>query len=339
MLRFGIIGAGNIANIHAQALRDLPMARLVAVADPIVERARSFAEQWQIQAYADFRELLQRPDLDVVCICTPSGLHAPQGIAAAEAGKHVVVEKPIALTPADADALIAACRRRGVLLSPVCQRRFEGPIQRLREALQQGRLGRLVLGNAQVKWYRPPEYYAGTWRGTWAMDGGGALMNQSIHAIDLLRWFMGPVESVFGYTATLAHQIETEDVASAALRFRSGALGHIEGTTAAWPGLFMRLEVHGDRGSAVVQDGEITYFQTADGQPLSQEEAGSLRVGSGAADPMSISAAGHRAQLQDVVEAIQEGRPPFVTGEDGRDAVALICAIYESARTGREVRL
>lgn len=339
MLNFGIIGAGNIAHLHAQALEGISGARLVAVADPIPQQAQFFAEKWQVDAYSDFRDMLQRPHLDVVCICTPSGWHASQGIAAAEAGKHVVVEKPIALTPADADALIEACRRQGVLLSPICQRRFEGPIRRLREALQQGRLGRPVLGDAQVKWYRSPEYYAGTWRGTWAMDGGGALMNQSIHAIDLLHWLMGPVESVFGYTATLVHRIETEDVASAALRFRSGALGHIEGTTAAWPGLFMRLEVHGDQGSAVLQDSEIVYFQTADGQPLGAEDADTPRVGSGAADPLSISSAGHRAQLQDVVEAIHQGRPPFVTGEDGRETVALLWAIYESARTGQEVRL
>jgi len=340
MLRFGIIGAGNIAQVHAQALQEIEGARLIALADPNPERCKSLAQGWNVTGFADYREMLRLPELDVVCICTPSGLHAPLGIAAAEAGKHVVVEKPIALTPQEADALIAACHRHHVLLSPIAQRRFEGPISLLREAILKGRLGRLVLGNAHIKFFRTQEYYASsTWRGTWKMDGGGALMNQSIHTIDLLRWFMGPVESVFGYTSTLAHNIEVEDTATAVLRFRSGALGNIEGTTAAWPGLFMRLEIHGDRGSAIIQDSDILYFQTEDGQPLQVEEPVEVRVGSGAANPMGISAEGHRAQLHDVVLAIREGRPPLVAGEDGREAVAIICAIYESARTGREVRL
>ncbi|MCC6442468.1 MAG: Gfo/Idh/MocA family oxidoreductase [Armatimonadetes bacterium] len=339
MLRFGLIGAGNIAGIHAQALQEVEDAVLIAVADPVPALREGFAGKWNVQGFGDYNDMLKLPELDVVCICTPSGLHAPQGIAAAGAGKHVVVEKPIALNPADADALIAACKKNGVALSPVSQRRFERPIARLKAAIDEGRLGRLVLGNAHVKWFRTREYYAGSnWRGTWKMDGGGALMNQSIHAIDLIRWLMGPVDSLYGYTATLAHDIEVEDTATAVLRFASGALGNIEGTTAAWPGLFMRLELHGDKGSAVVQDGDITYFQTEDGGPLDDEDIHIAHISSGAANPMSITSEGHKAQLQDVVAAVREGRPPRMTGEDGRNAVAIICAIYESARTGEAVR-
>ncbi|HEY4025894.1 MAG TPA: Gfo/Idh/MocA family oxidoreductase, partial [Candidatus Dormibacteraeota bacterium] len=254
---FGIIGCGVIAPFHARAVGELPNARLVAVADVIPERAGRLAAEFGAEAHTEVDALLARPDVDVVSVCVPSGLHAEIGVRAAAAGKHVVVEKPIDITLEAADRLIAACRDRGVTMTVISQNRFRPAVQRLRELIDAGRLGRLVVGDAVVKWYRSQDYYdSGDWRGTWALDGGGSLMNQGVHYTDLLQWMMGPVDRVFARCATATHErIEVEDVAVALLHFASGAVGVLEASTAVYPGLSERLEVTGTGGTVIIEAG------------------------------------------------------------------------------------
>src|SRR5438067_4765102 len=233
---FAIVGCGVIAPTHARAIGDIPNAELRAVVDVVPERARKLAAEFGAEPYAELAAALARPDVDVVCVSVPSGLHAEVGVQVAQAGKHLIVEKPIEITLEAADRLIAACRQRGVKLAVISQHRFDPGMRRLREALEAGRFGRLLLGDAIIKWYRTQQYYdSGAWRGTWELDGGGALMNQGVHSVDLLTWFMGPVVEVRAQMATLAHErIAVEDVCVATLKFASGALGVIEATTAAF---------------------------------------------------------------------------------------------------------
>ncbi|MEW5719579.1 MAG: Gfo/Idh/MocA family oxidoreductase, partial [Chloroflexota bacterium] len=251
-LRFGLIGCGRIAPRHAQPLTELPGARLAAVADIIAPRAQRLAQEYHADAYTDYRRLLERHDIDVVNICTPSGMHAAMAIEALQAGKHVIVEKPMAMNLRDADQMISAEQATGKKLCVVLQNRYNPPMQDLRRVVDEGKLGRLLLGNATVRWYRPQEYYEDGWHGTRAMDGG-ALMNQSIHHIDALQWLMGDAASVFAYTGTLAHKMEAEDVGVVALRFASGALGTIEGSTLTYPeNLEGSVALFGERGSVKV---------------------------------------------------------------------------------------
>src|SRR5258708_5532124 len=262
---FGIIGCGVIAPTHASAVAALPNARLVAVADAVPEKARSFAAEHGVAWDADPGALLARPDIDVVSVCVPSGRHADIGVEAARAGKHLVMEKPLEITVEAADRLLDAAASAGVQLTVISQHRFDPGPRRLRELVDQGRLGRLILGDAVVKWYRSQGYYDSCdWRGTWAVDGGGALMNQGVHYVDLLCWIMGEVEEVTALCATQAHIIEVEDVALALLRFRSGAVGVLQATTAAYPGLPERLEVSGTGGTVIVEAGEIRVAELAD---------------------------------------------------------------------------
>jgi UDP-N-acetyl-2-amino-2-deoxyglucuronate dehydrogenase len=235
-LNFGIIGCGRIAYKHAEAIKKNEKANLLYVCDIIEERAVDYKNKYGAERYfTDYHEMLEMPDLDVVNICTPSGMHAEMGIAAAKAGKHVIVEKPMALSLKEADALLNACDENRVKLAVCFQNRFNPPVQKLRRALEEGRFGKLTHASAVVRWFRPQDYYdQAPWRGTWAMDGG-CLMNQSIHNIDLLQWMMGPVESVFGYTANNFRKIEAEDVGVAVLKFKNGALGVIEASTTIYP--------------------------------------------------------------------------------------------------------
>ncbi len=337
---FGIIGTGAISAQHTAALRATIGARLVAVTDIIPERAQSFGEAQDVDWTTSVDELIGRKDINVINICTPSGTHPELALKAIAAGKHVIVEKPMALTLEDADRVIDAAREAKVKLAVISQRRFEIPVRRLKQAIEEGLLGRVVLGNAHIIFYRSEDYYSlSDWRGTWAMDGGGALMNQGIHTIDLLNWLVGPVESVKAYTDTLAHNIEVEDVASAALRFASGALGTIQGTTAAYPGLFSRLEVMGDKGSVILQDSDVVFWSLTERIKLFPEELTGPRVGSGAASPGAISSAGHHAQFEDMIRAIREDREPMIGGQEARKAIEIILAVYESARTGETVTI
>ena len=345
---FGIIGCGVIAPFHARAVSELPNARLVAVADTVAEQAERRGAEFGVDHHAEVDALLARADVDVVSVCVPSGLHAEIGARAAAAGKHVVVEKPIDVTLEAADRLIVACRDHGVLLTVISQHRFGPAVQRLRGLIDAGRLGRLVSGDALIKWYRSQAYYdSGAWRGTWSLDGGGALMNQGVHYTDLLQWMMGPVDRVFARCATAAHEgIEVEDLAVAVLRFASGAIGVLQASTAIYPGLPERLEVTGTGGTVVVEAGRLRACELKDEKGETSAYGAKLQAGEppaeengGAADPAAISHAGHRAQIADLLDAIETGRPAAITGEEARKPLELILAVYRSAREGREVPL
>ena len=342
---FGIIGCGMIANFHAKAIADLENANLAACFDMFPQAADKFAEAQGCKAYHDLSEMLADPDVHVVTICTPSGAHMDPAVAAAEAGKHVIVEKPLEVTLERCDRIIDACKQAGVTLATIFPSRFHRSSQLLKQAVEGGRFGRLTMGDSYVKWFRTQEYYdSGAWRGTWALDGGGALMNQAIHSVDLLAWLMGPAQSITAHTATLAHErIEVEDVAIATLQFESGALGVIEATTAAYPGYLKRIELHGSTGSAVMEEEDIVKWdfaeETSEDAKLKEEMAGATKTGGGAADPAAIGHHGHTELFRDVLDAIEQGRPPLVDGHEGRRSVEIILAIYAAAKKQAAVNL
>lgn len=339
-LNFAIIGCGRIAPRHAQALQGLEKshdAKIVAVCDIIQSRAENYAKQYGGDIYTDYRAILDRPDVDIVSICLPSGLHAAVGIEAAQAGKHVLVEKPIALTVKDADALISACKSAGVTLGVVLQNRFNPPMRDIRALVDSGALGKIMLGSATVRWFRPQEYYEDGWHGTWAMDGG-ALMNQSIHHIDALQWLMGDVESVFAYTSTLAHRMEAEDTGVAVLRFKNGALATIEGSTITYPeNLEGSVAIFGEHGSVKVGGTALNrkIFWKVAGQIEHEREILTRE----AIDPPSVYGSSHREQIAEMIEAVWENRQPSTHGQEARRSLALVCAIYQSSRERREVQL
>ncbi|MCC6884820.1 MAG: Gfo/Idh/MocA family oxidoreductase [Verrucomicrobiales bacterium] len=341
-MKFGIIGAGMIAKFHARAIQAMTGSELVSVYARRADAAEPIAAEFGCRAYTDLDAFLADPKLEIVTIATPSGAHLEPALAAAAAGKHIIVEKPIEVTPERIDQMIDACRKAGVTLSGIFNRRFHPAVAAMKKAVDQGRFGRLSLCDAYVKWFRTQEYYdSGAWRGTWALDGGGALMNQSIHLIDQLLYLGGPVTSVCASTACLAHNnIEVEDTAVAILEFASGARGVIQGSTACWSSTGHPAEVHlcGDRGSVFLADEAFRVWDFSEPQPEDEEVRATLMQGAarglGANDPSAINFTGHLRNFEDVVRAIEAGRAPSVSGEEARRAVALICAIYESARNG-----
>jgi UDP-N-acetyl-2-amino-2-deoxyglucuronate dehydrogenase len=332
---FGIVGTGVIAATHAEAIAALPNAALVAVTDVRPDCARAFAAARGCAADPDLAALLAREDVEVVSVCVPSGLHADVGIAAAAAGKHLVVEKPIEVTLAAADRLIDAARAAGIALTVISQHRFDAGLVELRRLLDGGALGDLVLGEASTKWYRRQEYYdSSAWRGTRALDGG-ALLNQGIHYVDLLRWCMGPVAEVTAVCATRAHQMEAEDVALALLRFTSGAVGTIVASTAVFPGFAQRLEISGTNGTVIVEDGQIVRTDLLNAPPPPAPPTPDQPPTA----PTALDVSSHAAQIADLLTAIEAGGQPLVGAENGRDALEIVCAVYESARLGRTVVL
>lgn len=341
-VRFAIIGAGNIAKIHVAALQQIPQAQVTVICNRTPATGRALAATSAADWVADYQTAVTRADVDAVAICTPSGAHGEIAVAAAQAGKHLLVEKPIEVTLPRVDQIIQAAQTAGVVLACVFPLRFAEGVHHAKAALAAGRLGQLTLANVSVKWYRSQAYYDSGWRGTWALDGGGALMNQAIHNIDLLQWLVGPVRSVFGQAATLAHQrIETEDTASAVLTFQNGALGVIQGATSCWPGDPARVELHGDRGSIVLEEGRIVTWKLADAAPEEEQAMLALetQLGSGAADPMAIGSERHRRQYVDLIEAIQQQHPPRIEGAEARRSVEIIRAIYRAAQEQQPVTL
>jgi predicted dehydrogenase len=335
-LGFAIIGTGMVARYHAQAIAQTPGTYLATLVASSPERAAEAQARFGAPCTHDLAAAMARPDIDVVCVCTPSGLHAEQTLAAARAGKHVLVEKPLALSLADGDAMIAAAREAGVLLAVALQRRTEPEFVAVHQAITAGAMGRMVLGSVNVPYLRPQSYYeSAAWRGTWALDGGGALMNQGVHLVDLLLWFMGGVAEVQANSATLAHAIEVEDCVTATLRFTSGALGTISATTAAAPGFPHRVEVYGERGGVQIEGEGIVRWNTSDGP---QRAEGGLADAGAGASPTGISAVGHTRLVADLAEAIRSGRAPLVPGEEGRRSLATVLAVYEAARTGSVAR-
>lgn len=342
---FGIIGCGMISKFHAKAIADISDASLVACYNRTADKAEVLASEFGGQVYTDLNAMLAREDLHVVTICSPSGAHAEPCIAAAKAGKHVIVEKPLDVTRERCDAMIQACEDAGVKLATIFPSRFHESSKLMKQAVDSERFGQLTLGDAYVKWFRTQEYYdSGAWRGTWELDGGGALMNQAIHSVDLLLWLMGPATEVSAHVATVAHErIEVEDIAVATIRFANGALGVVEATTASFPGSLKKIEISGSKGTAILEEEDIIKWDFAESTPdddrLREEMLGKTKTGGGAADPAAIGHHAHAELFRDFLQAIRDDRAPAIDGVEGRRSVDLILAIYESAKTGRAVKL
>lgn len=342
-MKFGIIGAGMIANFHAKAIEAMEGGELHSVYGRRPEAVEELAKELGCKGYSDLDEFLADPELDIVTIATPSGAHLEPAIAAAKAGKHVVCEKPLEVTPERIDMMIAACEEAGVTLAGIFNRRFHPAMEAFKKAVDEKRFGQLTICDAQIKWYRDQAYYdSGAWRGTWELDGGGALMNQSIHLIDQLIYLAGDVAAVSASMACLAHEgIEVEDTAVAVLEFKNGARGTIQGSTACWSSTGHPAEVNlcGDQGSAFLADEKFRVWDFEEAKPEDENVKANLMMNSeggglGANDPKAINFTGHQRNFEDVVEAIKAGRSPKVDGNEARRAVALICAIYESAKNG-----
>lgn len=336
---FGIIGCGVIARWHVAALHEIDGVEVLGVCDARAEACERFARENNVPAFDSVEAMLAAPLIQVVTICTPSGLHAPLAMQAAEAGKHIVVEKPMALTVAEADAMIAAVARAGVNLEVISQLRFGPNVQLARRAVLEGWLGRVVSADIYMKYHRSDAYYAsGSWRGTWDLDGGGALMNQGIHGVDLLQYICGPIESVFAQARTLTHKIEVEDTLAAVVNYTDGAIGVIQATTSVWPGAPRRLEISGIRGMIVLEEDSIVRWEVRD-HPLPEGYSiGSATSGS-AYEATAFSHEGHRRQLQAFIDCLREGSRNWVDEHEGRKAIAIIGAIYQSARTVKMVRV
>ena len=331
----GIVGGGTIGKVHAAQLAGVEGAELVAVVEPHEEAGRRLAGSYGVGWHPYLEGLLARDDVDVVVLCTPSGIHPDGAVAAARAGKHVISEKPMAITLDGVDRMIGACRKAGVTLSVIFQYRFNRDALRMKRALDAGLFGRPVLCNALVHWHRAQAYYdeKSGWRGTWELDGGGALMNQSVHAVDLLQWLLGPLESLCAYTATLTHHIETEDLATAALRFESGAMGVVQGTTCTDRDYPLKVELRGTEGSATFEGTRLTGWYPNRGEEILSEKELALFPKS-VDEPLGPA---HGRQLREIFEALREGREPPIPGEEARKAVEIILGIYRAARLGERV--
>jgi UDP-N-acetyl-2-amino-2-deoxyglucuronate dehydrogenase len=341
--RIAIVGCGTIGKTHAEAITHLTEAKLVAVADAFAANAQKFARNYGCNAYCDYRQMFDHEKIDMISVCTPSGSRVEVCQAAAAKGIHILVEKPLEITYEKTKQIIAAAKTGGIKLGCIFQLRFLPIYQYLKQAVTEGRFGRLVLGEAATQCYRSADYYqSSNWRGTWAKEGGGALMNQGIHNVDLLRWLMGEVASVSAYFSTLTHQIEVEDTVVASLQFRSGAMGTITASTSVYQGLNKRLAILGSEGAAIIEAEEpITWnFQ----QPwitkddLIQKQNGVHRSPD-PANPIIEDLWGHQQQILDMIGAVRDDRLPAITGEDGQKSVELVLAIYQSARTGKPVGL
>jgi len=353
---FGIVGAGLIADFHARAIADIPNAKLTACCDTIAARAQKLADKYRCKPFASCQEMLKNKEIDIVTIATPSGAHKEPAIAAAKAGKHVICEKPLEITLERIDAMIDAHKKAGTLLGGVFQNRFADAQTALREAIKSGRFGTITYAGAYVPWWRSDDYYKDSWHGTWKLDGGGALMNQSIHMVDMLCDLMPPVESVQGYVATLGHpQIEAEDTAVAVLHYTTGALGIIYGTTSSYPGQFKRFEITGTKGTAVYLEDSLTVWQFADEKPQDEEirrkfgkppgqgqgliSPAPWGRGGGVADPAAILHENHTRNFKAFIDALETGGNFCLSGTEARKAVQLILAIYKAAKGKKLVKL
>lgn len=335
-LGIGIVGAGNVARQHVLAWQQTDGATPIAVCRRDEQHVKAFAAKHRLDWATNYFHLLERDDIDVVDVVLPSGLHAEAGCAAARAGKHVVVEKPIDVTLDKADELIKTCQEAGVTLGVISQYRFMDGMLKMMDILQQNKLGRLIQGDAYIKWYRPQAYYdSAAWRGTWEQDGGGPFMNQGIHFIDLLIAAMGPVKSVYAKTRTFAHNIKVEDSGVAMLEFQSGAYGIIEASTATFPGLPAQLDIHGTKGTLRIEGDELAFLHIEGEEPIRAAQA---KTG-GASDPANIDVRPFVRQFSDIIDAIRSNRRPAVSGQVARRPLELILAIYESSKRGEEILL
>lgn len=336
--RVGISGAGIIGTLHAQAIQELYNAEVVAVAEPRKEAADSFVTEYGGSAFSSLEDMLRDTDLDIVHVATPSGMHPEQVIKIAGAGKHVVTEKPMAITAEGATTMIEACQRAGVSLSVIFQNRTSRDVMKVKRAIEKGLLGQPILANGSVHWHRTDEYYSanGGWRGTWKLDGGGALMNQGIHTVDLLQWYMDGIQDIQGFTGTLTHDIETEDTAAVAFRYGNGAMGTITATTSATEDAPVRIEIIGTKGRATIERNTLTRWYAEEeltDDVLSDDD----RFLTDGWEPDEPFHKGHVRQLGMIFRCLDQGDQPPVAGPDARKAVDIILGIYESSRTGKRV--
>lgn len=339
MYKFALVGCGRIAVRHGELLTGpVNGASLVAVCDIDPDKARSFGEKHNVPWFTNMDEMMTKADPDVVSVLTPSGLHCEHVLRLAPYGKHIVVEKPMALTLDDADAMISACDNYGCRLFVVKQNRFNVPVVKLREAVESNRFGKLVMGTVRVRWCRPQAYYdQDAWRGTWEFDGG-VLTNQASHHVDLLEWMMGDVESVYAKSSTALANIETEDTAIAVLKFRNGALGCVEATTAARPkDLEGSISILGEKGTVEIGGFAVNNMKTWAFSEQSEEDAGVMEKYS--VNPPNVYGFGHQAYYEHVVSCLDSGGQQLVDGLEGRRSIELISAIYESIETGKEVKM
>lgn len=337
---FVVVGAGNIAAAHIFAINGLPNARFVGVVGGSSERAKKLAEQHGVTLFGTVEEAAAHPEVDILSICTPSGAHLEPALAAIAAGKHVIVEKPLEITVERSRRLLEAAEVAGSAVGAIFMSRFAPANAFAKRAIEEGRLGRLLQVDAYVKWWRDQAYYdSGAWRGTVALDGGGALMNQAIHQIDLLQWLAGPVSEVFAFAATLNHErLEVEDTLVGTLRYANGALGQVSAATSLWPGSAKSLQVHGTEGFFRIDDDMLVDWRTRSGGDAERQELLELYGGvgkGGSSDPMAISFTNHLLQYQDLLEALEQGRAPAIDGREGIKAVQVVEALYESARSGK----
>lgn len=346
-LGFAVVGLG-MGKHHCRSVKAAKGARLVAVCDVRRELADQVAAEYGCKAYYDLDDLLADPEVDVVNIALPTGMHADAGIKAADAGKHIICEKPLDVNLHKADALIAAAREHGVKLGGIFQRRLHPLSQRVREAVQSGKLGRIYYADIHLYWWRAQSYYDGGWpagwHGTWALDGGGSVMNQGVHSVDFLQWVMGPVRRLVARTATMAHSIEAEDIGMALVDFENGAVGNIVCTTLAYPGFSNDVHIFGEKGSIVLRnDGQVLNWRIkGPNEEAEEEEMKRLYPGgrnNPSADPMAVGFDGHTLEIEDMVQAVREDRTPVIPGEQARHAIEIILAIQKSAETGRWVSL
>lgn len=335
LVRYAIIGCGLIAHKHALALKETPEAKLVACCSSDMADAQRFADQYGLEAFDTYEDLLECKEIDAVSLCTPSGLHTPQALQALAAGKHVLMEKPMSLTLKEADELIDAQDKSPCKVGIISQFRFAPAVQEVKRAIDLGAFGHIVSGSLQMKYYRSAEYYAsGAWRGTWDMDGGGALMNQGIHGIDIFRYLMGPAKNLTGYARTLTHDIQVEDSAVAILDFESGALGTIEGSTTCFPGYPRRFEICGDKGSVILEEDAIISWDLPIPCLL---PVGQAATNVASSDPMAISFEGHLRQYINFTRAILFDEPLLADVYAGRQPLEIILAIYASSKAGKSV--
>ncbi|MBP1990845.1 Gfo/Idh/MocA family protein [Paenibacillus eucommiae] len=334
--RFGIIGCGGIAKFHADSLRELEAAELVSVASRSAEKTKAFAEEYGCDWTTDYLSLLERSDIDIICVTSSTGSHAQIGRDVLQAGKHLVIEKPIAIDAKEAQELIDLAEAQGVTLSVISQRRFEPVTQHVKQLLDEGKLGRLLLVESGTPYLRTQEYYdSADWRGTIAEDGG-ALMNQGIHQIDLLLWLGGPVHSVYGKTATMTHQMEAEDMGVAIVKFAGGAMGTIMSSTSIKPGFAPYIHLYGEKGTIKISGQSIEHWTVEGVEAPDSPEA---QVSDGSSNPLAISHVYHKAQLAEIMDALNNGRPSLVGGAEGKQAVELIQAISASSLSGKEIIL
>jgi len=330
-LKIGIIGIGTIADIHAQSIQKSSNLQLVSAFSRNSKNVKEFGIKHQITAHSNWEAFISDPDLDAVSICTPNGTHLEYGLRSAKAKKHVIVEKPIEITIERAKKLIETCKTNHVALAVIYQNRFTDGMLDLKKMLDNNKLGKLFMGDAHIKWFRSQEYYdSGNWRGSLDLDGGGVLINQAIHTIDLLQWLMGDVESVFGRIGTFTHQLEGEDNAIATLQFKNGGIGNIQASTSIQPAQSRRIEIHGEKGTVIIDGDDITMNLT-DEKLSSKKNKEKTKESSGSSSPLGgFSIKPHQKQFEAISEAILNQKSPPVSGEESLRSLGIVLGIYQS---------